>query len=70
MSAPTTKHVSIKGMTCGGCVSSVERALKKHPEVSSFQVDLKAGRAEVTGTISPAALVALVEGLGFEAAAP
>ena len=45
MEAVTLK---IEGMTCGGCVASVERVLKTVPGVVATKVQLTPGRAEVS----------------------
>ena len=44
-----TKKITLKiiGMHCGGCSSSVEKALKGLPGVSSVAVDLSGGKAVV-----------------------
>ncbi|MFZ5479520.1 MAG: heavy-metal-associated domain-containing protein [Myxococcota bacterium] len=64
-------HLSIEGMTCGGCVVSVERALSSVPGVRSVQVDLGAKRATVRLDVQRggvAALVQAVDAAGFDAA--
>lgn len=59
--------LKIEGMTCGGCVSSVERAVSRLPDVSEVKVDLKAGTARVRGTgLDPARLVAVVYDAGYD----
>ena len=55
-------------MTCGGCASTVTRVLSRVPGVSCAQVDLERGRATVTGSAPPAALIQAVEAAGFGAA--
>jgi copper chaperone len=45
-SARTT--LSIKGMTCGGCVAAVKLQLKKTDGVLAYQVSLEKGEADVT----------------------
>ena len=42
-----TELLKITGMTCGGCVSSVTKALKAASGVSDVQVSLSAGEATV-----------------------
>ena len=37
----------IHGMTCGGCVSRVEKALKSSPDIQSIHVQLEAPQAEI-----------------------
>lgn len=38
----------VQGMTCASCVSHVEGALKELPGVSSVNVSLAAGKANLT----------------------
>jgi Cu+-exporting ATPase len=59
--------LSITGMTCGGCVASVERVLKRVPGVTGVEVDLAGGRATVAGPARPQELVEAVQRAGFGA---
>ena len=61
-----TTVLPVEGMTCGGCASSVTRALEKVPGVTDVQVDLDAKRATVQGEADRAALVDAIEGAGFD----
>ena len=60
--------VPIEGMNCGSCVSHVEKAIAAVPGVERVNVNLAAGRADVafSGAADPAAVVAAVEGAGYE----
>ena len=61
-------ELKIEGMTCGGCVRSVENALRRVPAVSAVAVDLAQGSARVEGDrLDAAALVAAVEDAGYDA---
>ena len=66
----TTIHLAIDGMTCGNCVHHVTQALQGVAGVRKADVDLAAGRAVVgaRGAVDVAALVAAVQGAGYEAA--
>jgi len=61
--------LKIEGMTCGGCVRSVEKALGQVAGVKSTQVDLAQGQAtvEADNGVDPAAFVAAVEDAGYDA---
>lgn len=67
-----TVVLKVGGMTCGGCVASVERVLKAVPGVVAAKVQLNPGVAEVsfdparTGT---PALQAAIEAAGYDIAA-
>ena len=64
-----TITMSVKGMTCGGCVASVTRVLKSVPGVSDVAVSLSPGTAKVTfdpaKTAAPA-LKSAVEDAGYD----
>jgi Au+-exporting ATPase len=60
-------ELEVEGMTCASCVGRVERALKAVPGVLEAGVNLATERATVTGLADAAALIAAVEGAGFEA---
>ncbi len=39
--------VKVEGMTCGGCVQNVQKALKKQPGVNSANADLESGMVAI-----------------------
>lgn len=43
----TTATITVKGMTCGGCVNSVTKALKGVNGVQEANVNLEKGQATV-----------------------
>lgn len=62
--------LTIKGMTCGGCVATVKLRLKKVKGVTAFDVSLEKGEAEVTynpAQTNPEAIAAAVSETGFKA---
>lgn len=66
-----TATIAIAGMTCGGCVAGVTRALKAVPGVNDVQVTLKPGEAQVTfdeTQTNENGLKAAVEDAGYDAA--
>jgi copper chaperone len=68
----TTATFVVNGMTCNGCVRSVTNAIRQAPGVASVDVSLGEKRATVEydpASGSPAAIVAAIEGAGFEARA-
>lgn len=63
-------ELTVEGMTCQGCVRSVQRKLSKVTGVQSAHVDLEAGRATVEYDDSLANLAQLVdaiEQIGYQA---
>lgn len=65
-----TTTLTIKGMTCMGCVGSVTRVLKATPGVTDATVTLEPAQAKVNydaALTNPAQLKAAVEDAGYEA---
>ena len=63
--------LKVGGMTCGGCVSSVTRALQAVSGVKQADVDLAEGRATVSydaAITSPARLREAIAAAGFDTA--
>lgn len=59
--------LKVEGMTCGGCVNSVERALERVPGVTRARADLKSGTAVVEGSgLEIERLAAALEDAGYE----
>ncbi|ETI19807.1 hypothetical protein G647_08820 [Cladophialophora carrionii CBS 160.54] len=66
----TTTTISVQGMTCGACTSSIEAGFKDVPGVKSMSVSLLAERAIVqhdAKVISADALAEIIEDRGFDA---
>src|SRR3569832_927047 len=68
--AAVGEHVrlSIAGMSCAGCVSAVETALRGVSGVHEAAVDLAERTAEVSGTAASTALIEAVKQAGYDAA--
>lgn len=60
-------QLSIKGMHCAGCVSTIERALSQVPGVTSAKVSLSNETAVVEGEAGAALLIDAVSKTGYEA---
>ncbi len=66
--ASASLELTIKGMTCSHCVSSVKRALLECSGVEAVEVDLSSGLAEISGSeLDPALLCKVVAELGYSA---
>ncbi len=61
-------RLSISGMSCAGCVSTVENALSNTPGVVSSAVNFAEHTANIKGDVSPDTLVAAVRAAGYDAA--
>jgi copper chaperone len=65
-------ELQVAGMTCGGCVRSVELKLSKVPGVESARVDLAAAKATVAyddSRTSVDQLIGAIEQIGYHAKA-
>ncbi|MEE9230826.1 MAG: heavy metal-associated domain-containing protein [Acidobacteriota bacterium] len=62
--------LTIKGMTCGGCVAAVKHRLSKVEGVTDYAVSLEKGEAEVSyepDLTTPVKIAAAVSKTGFKA---
>jgi copper chaperone len=66
----STTAYTVKGMTCGHCVSSVKEEVGEVAGVTNVEVDLATGLLTVDsdGPIDAAKIVAAVEEAGYEVA--
>lgn len=68
--ATETRVINVEGMTCGGCVKSVDSAVSQLQGVQSVDVDLEGNKASVTydaSTVAVEAIVEAIEDAGFDA---
>ena len=56
----------VDGMTCGGCVASVTRALEKALPSVKIEVELEPGTARIEGSHEASAVERAIEDAGFE----
>ncbi|MER7506116.1 heavy-metal-associated domain-containing protein [Nonomuraea pusilla] len=66
----STATYTVKGMTCGHCVSSVKEEVSEVSGVTAVEVDLDSGLLTVTSEnpVEDAAIAAAVEEAGYELA--
>ncbi|PZG20915.1 heavy-metal-associated domain-containing protein [Nonomuraea aridisoli] len=66
----STTTFTVKGMTCGHCVSSVKEEVGEVAGVTKVDVDLASGLLTVDsdGPVDPARIAAAVEEAGYELA--
>ncbi|MGB9965304.1 heavy-metal-associated domain-containing protein [Halobacterium hubeiense] len=64
-----SRTITVEGMSCGGCESTVEDALEDVAGVDSASADRERDAAAVEGDADPDALVAAVEDAGYDASA-
>ena len=56
----------VTGMTCGGCVRAVTKAIERRQPGAEVTIDLATGLVEVAGAPADAEIRAAVETAGFE----
>lgn len=61
-----TVELSVSGMTCSGCASTVTRVLSRVAGVTAARVDLASGRASVEGTVRAEELIRAVQAAGYD----
>ena len=59
-------ELDIEGMSCGHCVAAVDKALRKVQGVKSLAVKVGHAHVEAEDTTSRDAVVAAVEGEGYQ----
>lgn len=61
--------ISVPGVHCGACISTLERALSTHPGVNSSRVNLTLKRAliEAEPHVSPEEIISTINAAGYEA---
>jgi copper chaperone len=57
--------LKVAGMTCGGCVKSVERAVAAAAPGAQVSVDLTSGQVAIDGPAAKQAIVAAIEDAGY-----
>ena len=62
------KRLSISGMSCAGCVATVENALKSVPGVAEATVNFAEHTASVRGEVLASVLISAVRQAGYDAA--
>ncbi len=60
-------YFKVNGMKCDGCVSNVEKAVKKLPGIESVEVDLDTAMTVVKGLASAESISAAIDAAGFNA---
>ena len=60
-----TQTYHVGGMTCGGCVAAVTRAIRRLDPEAAVEVDLAKGTVSVDETLPKDAVQRAVEAAGF-----
>ena len=59
--------LNVKGMTCQGCVRSVDKIVKRADPQAQVQIDLPTGRLEADTSASAQSLISAINAAGFQA---
>ncbi|WP_374367787.1 heavy-metal-associated domain-containing protein [Dongia sp.] len=59
-------NLKVDGITCGGCASSIKKALAAAAPGSEVEVDITAGKVKVSGATDRARVVTAIEDAGFD----
>ena len=57
----------VEGMTCGGCVGAVTRAVQAVDKDAKVEVDLATKTVKVDSKVSPLQIIDVITNAGFEA---
>ena len=57
----------VDGMTCGGCVGAVTRAVQTVDKEAKVEVDLASKTVKVDSNVSPLQIIDVITNAGFEA---
>jgi copper chaperone len=60
--------LKVSGMTCGGCINAVTRAVQSQDPSAKVQVDLASQTVSLETTLSQAQASQLITGAGFPVA--
>lgn len=62
-------ELNVKGMMCGGCASSVEKAIKRVDADAAVKIDLASGKVSIDTKADAKSLGDAIEAAGYEVAA-
>jgi copper chaperone len=57
----------VEGMSCGGCVTAVEKIVRRVDPQAQIRVDLAAARADVATSVPPETIGEALTKAGYEA---
>jgi copper chaperone len=58
-------NFTVTGMTCGGCINAVTRAIQSHDSQAEVKVDLATQQIELKTSLSKEQAQELIEDAGF-----
>lgn len=61
--------LKVEGMTCGGCVRSVEKAVRKADPEANVTIDLPTGAVRIESNQPRAAFAEAIEAAGYDVVA-
>lgn len=63
----TSQQLRIQGISCGGCVKTIEKAIFTVPGVVEAAVDIATGFATVLGDVNSGSVIEAIKQKGYEA---
>jgi copper chaperone len=57
--------LKVSGMTCGGCINAITRAVKAQDPQAQVQADLATQSVSLETTLTPELVTQLLEGAGY-----
>ena len=67
MAENKTIELSVKGMTCEGCVAAVTRIVKKADPQADVKIELASGKVAIQSGVDASILTAAIAKGGYEA---
>lgn len=59
-------NLKVDGINCGGCVSSIKKAVAVAAPGAEVTVDIPSGAVKVSGTVDRAKVIAAIEESGYD----
>jgi copper chaperone CopZ len=59
-------NLKVEGINCGGCVSSIKKALAVVAPGAEVEVDIPGGKVKVSGSPDRSKVVAAIEDAGYD----
>ncbi|SMF58205.1 heavy-metal-associated domain-containing protein [Pseudobacteriovorax antillogorgiicola] len=63
----TEVKLKIDGMTCEGCVKSIQKAFSHEPKVEQVSINLAEGTGTFKTNLDAATIIMMIEDQGFDA---
>lgn len=61
------QYFTVNNMTCGGCVSNIQKALEEDDRINTIDIQLSKKLVTVTGELSAAETASVIQAAGYNA---